>query len=161
MLIIFYRHIKTIENKDEWKEFTQNAKKGLMEEIHVPRTPHLDEAIPRSHDLLKLKQKCFEKLISDYGSLFNNGLHSDFTINVGERKFPVHKCVLTVRSEVFKGIMNAATANQYSITNHDPEIIEAMLRFIYTANTSNLSTISPKLWLASNEVSLSHRELMT
>jgi hypothetical protein len=91
------------------------------------------------------------KILLSFVSLHDDKEFADFTFVVKGNKFKVHKAILAARSEVFRKMfstdMKEARNNECKIDNIEPEIFETLLRFIYTAETSeNMKDIAIKLF---------------
>ena len=71
------------------------------------------------------------------------GLLSDFTLAVGEKEFQVHKLILSIRSPVFKRMIEcpmAESANsRVEISDFEPEVVEEMIHYIYTGKAPHLN----------------------
>lgn len=78
--------------------------------------------------------------ISFLERLFNDGLYSDVKVIVGEREFQVHKCILGVNSEHFRTMFSHDTKEAregvVNIKEFSPEVVELILRYIYTGKIS-------------------------
>ena len=68
-----------------------------------------------------------------YSPFISNG---DVTFFIGEREFPAHKCIMSARSPVFAAMfqhdMKEAALNRVEIVDIEPDVFQALLRFIYT-----------------------------
>ncbi|XP_035220456.1 speckle-type POZ protein B-like [Stegodyphus dumicola] len=75
-------------------------------------------------------------------NLYESGKFSDVTIVVDSRRFPVHKFILCSHSSVFCRMfeteMIESESNQVQISDVDPDIIHAMLLFIYSGGVEKL-----------------------
>jgi BTB/POZ domain len=68
------------------------------------------------------------------------GTFSDIVLVCGPKKLRCHRCILAARSETFKRKLSNATFNaklffnggQYFVDEVDPEVFEAVVKFIYT-----------------------------
>ncbi|XP_051173127.1 speckle-type POZ protein homolog [Leptopilina boulardi] len=82
----------------------------------------------------------------DLNNLRHEKLLTDFTFNVGESSFKVHKAILSVRSPVFRAMfkqnLSEKTKNVINIPDIHPVAFNEMLRFIYTGNVKDLKNYS-------------------
>ena len=67
-------------------------------------------------------------------------IFSDFIIKTGTREFPVHKCLLGVTSEFFRGMFESEMKERYETywdaKGFEPGIIDAILNFLYDVPSS-------------------------
>lgn len=82
----------------------------------------------------------------DLEKLRRDKIFTDFTFNVGESSFKVHKSILSVRSPVFYAMFNQnlseKTRNVVNVPDIHPIAFNEMLRFIYTGNVKDLKNYS-------------------
>lgn len=96
------------------------------------------------------------KLAEDFGSLFEEQQFSDAVLCASEKEFNVHKAILAARSPVFKAMfqsgtgMTEAQTGRVEIKDIDPEVLEEMLRFMYTGLAPNLKHMAAKLLVAAD-----------
>ncbi|KAI5010791.1 BTB/POZ and MATH domain-containing protein 1-like [Hordeum vulgare subsp. vulgare] len=68
--------------------------------------------------------------------MLKDGEGADVTFSVGGQLFKAHRCVLAARSPVFKaelfGLLKENTARNVEVDEMEPQIFEALLRFMYT-----------------------------
>lgn len=80
------------------------------------------------------------KLPEDLEDLFKSQEFSDVTIYANGKEFKAHKAILAARSPMFRGMfshdMKETKFNRVEVTDVDPDVLEEMLRFIYTGRTS-------------------------
>ncbi|CAG0902428.1 unnamed protein product [Cyprideis torosa] len=90
--------------------------------------------------------------------LFSLGLHSDITLLVEDRKFAVHKNILAAQSHVFASMfdhdMLEKQTGEVKITDFSSEVIEELLRFMYTGKVQNIERISEDLFSAAAKYDL-------
>ncbi|GBM77491.1 Speckle-type POZ protein-like B [Araneus ventricosus] len=90
-----------------------------------------------------------ERLLDPQTSCF-----SDVNLKCGSASIPAHKLILSARSPVFaamfKNPMKETHKNEVDITDIDASVLQAMITYIYTAKTSDLtvSTASDLLFAA-------------
>ena len=67
----------------------------------------------------------------------------DIVIQCGDKIFPVHKCFLMARSEVFKAFLQGNSGEKkdckIKIEESTPEAVEKMINFIYTGELPSLT----------------------
>lgn len=102
------------------------------------------------------------RLSEDLGSLLKNGKFADATILINDTEFPVHKAVLVSRSSVFAAMfersgMQESQNNRINITDIQANIMEEMLRYMYTGKVLNLNELAGDLFEAADKYDL--REL--
>lgn len=69
-------------------------------------------------------------------TLFGDENYTDFTFNVSDKEFKVHRCIMSLASPVFGTMFDSddkeeETMNE-STLNHDSNVFEHLIRFIYT-----------------------------
>lgn len=91
-------------------------------------------------------QISLDKFVKDMRCLYKEGLLSDFTLCAGNKSFPVHKSILSVRSPVFKAMFSNPMAEKdghvLEIPDVDPGTLEKMLLFIYLNEMQDLESDS-------------------
>ncbi|CAG0905770.1 unnamed protein product, partial [Cyprideis torosa] len=98
------------------------------------------------YDLKSLQGICEKQLaysLTQSGDkLFTSGLHSDVTLLVEDRKFAVHKAILAAQSPVFASMfqheMVEKQTGEVRINDISADVIEELLRFMYTGNVKNI-----------------------
>lgn len=85
------------------------------------------------------------RLPDDLEELFRSKEFSDVTISANGREFRAHKAILAARSPMFKGMfshdMKETKYNRVEVPDVDPDVLDEMLRFIYTGK----SILEPRL----------------
>jgi len=80
------------------------------------------------------------RLADDLEDIYKSQEFSDVTIYANNREFKVHKAVLAARSPMFRGMfshdMKETKYNRVEVSDVDPDVLEEMLRFIYTGKSS-------------------------
>jgi speckle-type POZ protein len=75
-------------------------------------------------------------LVADMGRLLDQGDGADITFEVQGESFPAHRTVLASRSQVFRaelhGQMKERSVDRIVISDMQPAVFRALLRFIYT-----------------------------
>ena len=77
-------------------------------------------------------------------TLFQDNL-SDLKIVCEDREFPVHKCILSVRSDVFKAMFSSFNEDKLKIEDTNAKTMETFLRFLYTDSFNCCKNIDCKL----------------
>ena len=98
------------------------------------------------------------RLSDDFQALLDNPVYPDVTFVCGEREFPVHKAILSVRSKVFQAMfehkMLENERSRVEIEDIDGEIMVEILRFIYTGKAQNLEKCADALLPAADKYCL-------
>jgi len=91
-------------------------------------------------------------------------LFTDVVLSVRGREFAAHRAILAARSPVFKVMFESSkdsVHNRVLIVDIRPEVIQAMLRFIYTGKVpENLLGLADGLLTASNKYRLDRLKLI-
>lgn len=76
------------------------------------------------------------RLSDDLEELFKSQEFSDVTIYANRREFKAHKAILAARSPMFRGMfshdMKETKFNRVEVPDVDPDVLQEMLRYIYT-----------------------------
>ncbi|XP_058797138.1 TD and POZ domain-containing protein 4-like isoform X2 [Phymastichus coffea] len=103
--------------------------------------------LPTSH--LHSSTEC--PLSNDLSNLYEKGDLSDFTIVAEGKTFNVHKCVLAARSIVFRKHIEENIDHESMTLNLKSDIVEEMLRFIYTNTVHKLEELVYDLYNVAKE----------
>uniref|UniRef100_A0A6G1SNG6 Protein roadkill n=1 Tax=Aceria tosichella TaxID=561515 RepID=A0A6G1SNG6_9ACAR len=80
------------------------------------------------------------RLPDDLEDIFRSQEFSDVTIYANGREFKAHKAILAARSPMFRGMfsheMRETKFNRVEVTDVDSDVLEEMLRFIYTGKST-------------------------
>ncbi len=83
------------------------------------------------------------------GHLLDSGRMSDILFTIGRRKFKAHKTIMSARSPVFAGKFEVngklSPIESLKIEDCEPEVFQAMLRFIYTDEMEETEEMAKKL----------------
>ena len=83
------------------------------------------------------------------GHLFDSGRMSDITFLVGKKQFKAHKIIMSARSTVFAAMFEVdgkvGPLASLKIEDIEPDIFEAMLRFLYTDDIQENEELAKKL----------------
>lgn len=97
--------------------------------------------------------------ISDFEKLLYDSQFSDFTLITSNKTFKVHKNILSARSSVFSAMfmldMKEKAQNSATIADFDGQVIEELLRYIYSTKVKNIETFAHKLYSAADKYDLS------
>ncbi|KAL6972509.1 BTB and MATH domain-containing protein 41 [Sarracenia purpurea var. burkii] len=96
-------------------------------------------------------------LSNDFGSLLKNQLFTDIVISVGEKKYPAHKVILAGRSSVFAAMFAHDTIEKKGLVrvkDMDENVVEEMLRYIYTGKVEKLENLAQDLLIAADKYCL-------
>ncbi len=92
--------------------------------------------------LVNIKHKCSEQLNQQLENSYRNGDFSDVEVVCNTEVFKCHQFMLAARSPVlramFQSPMTEAASRRLEIKDLLPDIVDAMLLFIYTGNVPNL-----------------------
>ena len=73
---------------------------------------------------------------SDLLKLFESAKYSDVTFLVGEERILAHKAIVTTRSSYFDSMFDAnmkeSASNEVRVTDADPKVFAALIRFLYS-----------------------------
>ncbi|KAI6231885.1 Speckle-type POZ protein A-like isoform X2 [Aphelenchoides besseyi] len=91
--------------------------------------------------------------------MFNNEKYADAQIKAADGTlFKVHRAILSNHSEVFEMMFThecvEKTSNQIYIANGDVEVVEAMLRYIYSGKVEKLEELASRLILLADQYQL-------
>ncbi|XP_065226732.1 speckle-type POZ protein-like [Planococcus citri] len=109
----------------------------------------------------KIRKNPFHGLSDDLEYLLFNKQFSDAIVKVKGKEYPVFKGILAARSPVFErmfrednGMLLENTTNIVEISDFSPEVIEEMLRFIYTGKVEKLEKLVNQLLHATDKYQL-------
>ncbi|KAL6953837.1 hypothetical protein U1Q18_046967 [Sarracenia purpurea var. burkii] len=105
------------------------------------------------------------RLLEDFGSLLKNGKFADVTISVNGTEYSVHKTILAARSAVFSAMfeqngMRESVKNRIDVTDIRENVMEEMLRYIYTGKVENLDEMAYDLFEAADKYDLAELKAM-
>lgn len=79
---------------------------------------------------------CVDALSADFGKLFDSHEHSDIILKCGEHLFPVHRSILSARSQFFSAMFHSQTPDTVKeiviIDDIEPISLYYILRYIYS-----------------------------
>ena len=92
------------------------------------------------------------KISSDYQELFQSGKWSDVTLVVGDTELKAHKLILSARSPVFAALFVEMQESKVTITDVSADVLQEVLRYIYTGKVEALKDNADKLLAAADKV---------
>jgi len=99
-----------------------------------------------------------EQLSQDLELLYCNKDYADVVITCGDRKFECHKVILTSRSPVFKSMFGAGMkegcTGRVEIKDMNPEVLENLLKYIYTSDAPDIDAVAKELFVAADQYQL-------
>lgn len=100
-------------------------------------------------------------LIADFSKMMANTECSDVTLSMDgsddeEKNINVHKVILMARSPVFSSMfthnMEESRTNKVVIVDVDHDVVEEMIRFLYTGTAPKLGQMAHRLFIAADKV---------
>jgi len=99
-----------------------------------------------------------KQLERDFQTLFLSKAHADVIVRCGDKVFDCHKVILASRSQVFKTMLEADMKEKMSgeieIKNMDHEVLDDLLKYIYSGVAPNIDAHSQKLFAAADQYQL-------
>ncbi|PAV63030.1 hypothetical protein WR25_09071 isoform A [Diploscapter pachys] len=99
-----------------------------------------------------------EEVAQGLSTMYTDGKLADFTIIVKDRQFNTHKVVLAARSPVFAAMLEPHTEEaqkgRVTISDVDCDVMDEMLRFIYSGSCPRLSQFGLELLAAADRFHL-------
>jgi hypothetical protein len=100
------------------------------------------------------------QLISELSKSFKHGNFADVEVVCQDKVFKCHRLILSARSPVFRAMFLNNTvevpARKVEIEDLQPNILEAMLLFIYSGSVPNLAEVAGELLAAAEKYQLDH-----
>jgi BTB/POZ domain len=94
-------------------------------------------------------------LADHFAELLRQEKYSDASITVDDKKFNVHRFILSARSPVFSAMfenrMREKAQNQVKIENFSAEVVDDLLMFAYTGRSPNVKKLARELLEASEQ----------
>ncbi len=113
----------------------------------------MSEVSPINHKNLMAK-----RLIFDLNVLYETKIDSDVVLVARNQDFSAHKAILTARSKVFAAMfdnqMRENNENKVEVPDIKPEVLELILRYIYTGNVTEMNQIGDELMTVANKFGL-------
>ncbi|OBS65810.1 hypothetical protein A6R68_05650, partial [Neotoma lepida] len=103
-------------------------------------------------------------LADDLGELWENSCFTDCCLVVAGQEFRAPKAILAARSPVFRDMfehdMEESKRNHIEIHDLQPQIVKAMMDFIYTAKAPDLDSMSDVVLAAADKYGLERLKAM-
>ncbi|KAL6093491.1 hypothetical protein STEG23_030053 [Scotinomys teguina] len=103
-------------------------------------------------------------LAEELGELWENSLFTDCCLVVAGQEFRAHKAILAARSPVFRAMfehdMVEKKKNRVEIHDLDPQVVKAMMDFIYTGKAPDLVSVADALLAAADMYKLERLKVM-
>lgn len=100
----------------------------------------------------------------EFAELLYSGKFSDLTLDLGDKKFKVHKSILAARSPVFSAMfehkMLENKENVVKITDVEPDIMSEVLLFIYANKVNSIKELTSGIFAAADKYQLEALMLM-
>lgn len=97
-------------------------------------------------------------LSRDLGALLDSECNSDMTLIADGNRFSVHKTILIARSPVFAAMfqhnIKEVHENEVDILDVDGDVLEQMIRFMYTGKVDKLDVLAGRLLTAADKYAL-------
>ncbi|KAL9888051.1 protein roadkill-like isoform 1-T1 [Glossina fuscipes fuscipes] len=104
------------------------------------------------------------KLSKDLGNLLENGKFSDVTLVVCNLEVKAHKNILAARSDVFAAMfehnMEESKLNRVLIEDIDYNVLNEMLKFVYTGRAPNIDKMAHELLVVANKYAMENLKEM-
>jgi len=104
------------------------------------------------------------QLSQDLELLFTSNEYADITIVCGDKTFKCHKIILASRSPVFKTMFDAdmkeKEAGSVEIKNMTPEVLENMLKYMYTCEAPDIDALTVELLAAAEQYQLDKLKIL-
>ncbi|GAU98840.1 hypothetical protein RvY_09930 [Ramazzottius varieornatus] len=98
------------------------------------------------------------RLAEDYGQLLESGQFADVILTTANRELKAHKSILASRSRVFAAMfgheMEESKTNKVKIDDVQEDVLEEVLRFIYTGRAPNMEKMADELLAAADKYEL-------
>ncbi|GFQ75609.1 TD and POZ domain-containing protein 3 [Trichonephila clavata] len=133
------REHSTIEGKVFISE--KKRKKDVGDKV---RSVKEEKALSRTNPPSTDRFEPLKELSNDFALLLNEKTpFADVQLKCGSITIPAHKVILSTRSPVFRAMfsneMKETLDNEVHITDIDVSVLQAMLTYVYTGQTGNLS----------------------
>lgn len=120
-----------------------------------------------SNSPTRTEKRAKETVLKNYEALYDSKIDADFEVHVGWKVIKVHKLILKSQSTYFYKMLSEdykeTQENIVSITGFSYEVIDSMLRFMYTGIYTGFSGMALELLRAADQVrillSLRHKSV--
>ncbi|XP_058790485.1 speckle-type POZ protein-like isoform X2 [Phymastichus coffea] len=99
-------------------------------------------------------KKSKNKLVDDLKDIWKTKKYTDAVLVVKGEEIPVHKTILTARSPTFAQIFKDNNSSKVYIDDFEPEVMEELLRYMYTGRIKKLIKYLKDYSAAANKYNL-------
>ncbi|ERE82204.1 speckle-type POZ protein, partial [Cricetulus griseus] len=103
-------------------------------------------------------------MADELGQLWENSLFTDCSLLVAGQEFSAHKAILAARSPVFRAMfehdMEESRINRVEILDLEPQVLKAMMEFIYTGKAPDLHSMAAAVLAAADKNGLERLKVM-
>ncbi|OBS73599.1 hypothetical protein A6R68_15861, partial [Neotoma lepida] len=103
-------------------------------------------------------------LADDLGELWENSRFTDCCLVVAGQEFRAHKAILAARSPVFRAMfehdMEESKRNRVEIHDLEPQVVKAMMGYIYTGKAPDLDSMADVVLAAADKYLLERLKVM-
>jgi speckle-type POZ protein len=157
----------TIFRSNDFKKM-RKENKALMGQLFLDVWPNslirtrceIQVSVPEEEYFRRLILKGIQ---TNFRSLLETGLLSDFTLVVNGSEFAVHSSILIARSPFFAAMlyddMKEKRECKATLEEIETNVFEALLKFIYYGNVSQIEDLALKLFIAADKYDI--RDLRT
>lgn len=139
---------ETFTSKKELDSFLVEGNLTIFCEINIIKSPNMN-----GHPVEQ-----------GFHSYINKKSYSDVTLIVGEEKIPAHKIILASKSPVFNKMflcdMLESHSNEAKVTGIKLEVVNELLRFIYTGEVTKLDELALDIFKAAHFYQVSDLKLI-
>ena len=107
----------------------------------------------------KEKEKLMMKN-DNFELLYNNKLYSNISLVLGDKIFPAHKEIISMKSKVFEKELAKIENGILIINDLDEQVIQEMLYYMYTGKTKIIGEISQELYVAAHRYEIEDLKTM-
>ncbi len=136
-----------------FEKFLRDEEPFAYQKVTPPAPPICEKCVLSS----KKKKPTETAFLKNMKRLMKSGEHSDFTIIIGDAEIPVHKCILSIHSEVFSTMLRQSNTvevleSKVNITDVSLEVFTDLLQFMYTGVKPAKDHLTEELLIAADKV---------